>query len=210
MIPLIGGGAMRSTAVRAPRTAPDRSGAEITPEAIRAYLDTLSGRGRRRGTIQVYAARLEALYAGLPPDKRISPGTLAAWQETLLAQGYSPGTVNTHLSAANGLLDYLGRRDLQLVGQLEPEPAVRPELTRAEYLRLLQAARSLEKERTYLLVKVFALLGLPVGELPRRAERPRRECAGTAHSGMRPSPGVWSRSCGRISAGAACCQALCL
>ena len=158
---------MRSTAVRAPRTAPDRSGAEITPEAIRAYLDTLSGRGRSRGTIQVYAARLEALYAGLPPDKRISPGTLAAWRETLLAQGYSPGTVNTHLSAANGLLDYLGRRDLQLVGQLEPEPAVRPELTRAEYLRLLQAARSLEKERTYLLVKVFALLGLPVGELPR-------------------------------------------
>ena len=158
---------MRSTAVRAPRTAPDRSGAEITPEAIRADLDTLSGRGRSRGTIQVYAARLEALYAGLPPDKRISPGTLAAWRETLLAQGYSPGTVNTHLSAANGLLDYLGRRDLQLVGQLEPEPAVRPELTRAEYLRLLQAARSLEKERTYLLVKVFALLGLPVGELPR-------------------------------------------
>lgn len=158
---------MRSTAIRAPRTAPDRSGAEITPEAIRAYLDTLSGRGRSRGTIQVYAARLEALYAGLPPDKRISPGTLAAWRETLLAQGYSPGTVNTHLSAANGLLDYLGRRDLQLVGQLEPEPAVRPELTRAEYLRLLQAARSLEKERTYLLVKVFALLGLPVGELPR-------------------------------------------
>ena len=44
---------MRSTAVRAPRTAPDRSGAEITPEAIRAYLDTLTGRGRSRGTIQV-------------------------------------------------------------------------------------------------------------------------------------------------------------
>ena len=29
------------------------------------------------------------------------------------------------------------------------------------------SARSLEKERTYLLVKVFDLLGLPVGELPR-------------------------------------------
>ena len=157
---------MRSTAVRAPRTAPDRSGAEITPEAIRAYLDTLSGRGRSRGTIQVYAARLEALYAGLPPDKRISPGTLAAWRETLLAQGYSPGTVNTHLSAANGLLGYMGRRDLQLVGQLDAVPEIQPELTRTEYLRLLQTARTLERERIYLMVKVFALTGIRVGELP--------------------------------------------
>lgn len=35
-----------------------------------------------------------------------------------------------------------------------------------EYLRLLQAARILEKERTYLLVKIFALAGIRVGELP--------------------------------------------
>ena len=96
---------MRSTAVRAPRTAGGGSGGALTPEANREALDTHTRRGRSRGTIQVYAARLEALYAGLPPDKRISPGTLAAWRETLLAQGYSPGTVNTHLSAANGLLD---------------------------------------------------------------------------------------------------------
>lgn len=52
------------------------------------------------------------------------------------------------------------------MGRLVSEPAVQPELTRAEYLRLLQAARALEKERAYLLVKVFALLGIRVGELP--------------------------------------------
>ena len=51
------------------------------------------------------------------------------------------------------------------MGQLDAAPAVQPELTRAEYLRLLQAARALEKERTYLLVKVFALLGIRLGEL---------------------------------------------
>ena len=46
------------------------------------------------------------------------------------------------------------------------ENGVQPELTRSEYLRLLQAAKLREKERTYLLVKVFALVGLGVSELP--------------------------------------------
>ena len=155
---------MSAEALKTVETA-ELAGVEITPEGIREYLEGLSRRGRRRGTIQIYGARLEALYDDLPPDKRITRGTLAAWRETLLERGYSPGTVNTHLSAANGLLDHLGRRDLQLVGQLDPEPAAQPELTRGEYLRLLRAARALEKERTYLLVKVFALVGLRVGEL---------------------------------------------
>ena len=42
-----------------------------------------------------------------------------------------------------------------------------PELTRSEYLRLLSAAKALGKERTYLLVKVFATTGITVQELPR-------------------------------------------
>ena len=142
-----------------------QAGAVITPEEIRAYLDDLSRRGRSLGTVQMYRAKLRAFYGSLPPDKQVEPDTLADWRSALLEGGYSPSTVNTHLSAVNGLLEYMGRRDLQLVGQLDAAPAVQPELTRAEYLRLLQAARALEKERTYLLVKVFALLGIRLGEL---------------------------------------------
>ena len=145
---------------------PDWPGAELSMETIRAYLADLSGRGRRKGTVQMYSAKLRALYDYLPPDKQISRGTLAAWRAFLLEAGYSPSTVNTHLSAANGLMEYMGRRDLQLVGQLEADKGLQPELSRVEYLRLLQAARILEKERTYLLVKIFALAGIRVGELP--------------------------------------------
>ena len=75
--------------------------------------------------------------------------------------------MNIHLTAANGLLDHKGRRDLQLLGQLDVVPEIQPELTRAEYLRLLQAAKGLSRERSYLLVKVFALTGIRVGELER-------------------------------------------
>ena len=65
-------------------------------------------------------------------------------------------------------MTYLGHRELQATAALPP-PAEgeRPELTRGEYLRLLSTARVLEKERLYLLVKVFGSTGLSVGELPR-------------------------------------------
>ena len=98
---------MRSPEALKPREThrtPNWPGAELSMETIRAYLADLSGRGRRKGTVQMYSAKLRALYDYLPPDKQISRGTLAAWRAFLLEAGYSPSTVNTHLSAANGLM----------------------------------------------------------------------------------------------------------
>ena len=141
--------------------------AHITSELIQAYLGELADMGRSRATVQVYASKLRAFYDFLPPDKSVAPKTLLVWREALLTQGYSLGTINTHLSAANGLLAYLGRRDLQLIGQLSAAvPNAQPQLTRTEYLRLLQAAHILGRERIYLIMKVIALTGIRVGELP--------------------------------------------
>ena len=139
----------------------------VTWEEVCRYLDSLAARGRRRETIQVYRPKLEAFYHFLPEDKRVAADTLELWRAALLREGYSPGTANTHVSAANGLLAYLGRRDLQLIGQLDTEEEIQPELSRTEYLRLLATARNLGRERTYLMVKVFALTGIRVSELNR-------------------------------------------
>lgn len=139
----------------------------VTWEEVCRYLDSLVARGRRRETIQVYRPKLEAFYHFLPEDKRVAADTLELWRAALLREGYSPGTANTHVSAANGLLAYLGRRDLQLIGQLDTEEEIQPELSRTEYLRLLATARNLGRERTYLMVKVFALTGIRVSELNR-------------------------------------------
>ena len=80
---------MRSPEALKPREThrtPDWPGAELSMETIRAYLADLSGRGRRKGTVQMYSAKLRALYDYLPPDKQISRGTLAAWRAFLLPQ----------------------------------------------------------------------------------------------------------------------------
>ena len=59
------------------------------------------------------------------------------------------------ISAVNGLLEFLDRRDLQLIGQLDTGEEIQPELTRAEYLRLLKAA----KDRPQLMYKSSRNLG---------------------------------------------------
>ena len=141
-------------------------GVKLTRERLESYIDDLARRGRAVGTLETYRRTVYALFQALPADKVVRSGTLTQWQEELLKEGYSPRTVNARISAANGLMAFLERRDLQSVGTLDAD-GDQPELTRTEYLRLLTTARTLDKERLYLLVKLFGSVGLPLRELPR-------------------------------------------
>lgn len=137
-------------------------------EQADAYLADLQSRGRTLETIQTYRRNLLLLFETLPKSGRLDHRALARWRDAMLEQGYTPRTVNVRLASANGFLDYLGLRDYQLPMQLKPvDDDIQPELTRNEYLRLLSAARTLDKERTYFMVKVFAVLGLTVHDLPK-------------------------------------------
>ena len=138
----------------------------ISPRQISRYLESMQARGCVKGSIEKYARDLDALYQFLPDSKRITRATLADWRAALLERGYAPRSINAFISEANGFLAWLDLREYQLLGQLDTEGDVQPELTRNEYLRLLSAARTAGKERAYLLVKVFAAIGLAVQELP--------------------------------------------
>ena len=142
------------------------AGVPVTREQIEDYVAHRQGEDRTSESIQKYARDLDALYHFLPEEKRIYPETLSQWRGSLLGEGYAPRTVNSMVSVANSFLKWLGHRELQLTGQLNIAYD-QPELTRNEYLRLLSAARHLNKERTYLLVKVFTTVNITVLELPR-------------------------------------------
>ena len=141
------------------------AGVPMTREQIEDYVAHRQGEDRTSESIQKYARDLDALYRFLPEEKRIYPETLSQWRGSLLGEGYAPRTVNSMVSVANSFLKWLGHRELQLTGQLNIAYD-QPELTRNEYLRLLSAARHLNKERTYLLVKVFTTVNITVLELP--------------------------------------------
>lgn len=138
----------------------------VTQQQIQGFLDDMRERGCMESSIQKYQRDLAAFYQFLPEGKRITTDTMPYWRVHLLEKGYAPRTVNAFLSEANGFLSWLGLRDYQLLGQLDIEDDVQPELTRNEYLRLLSTARTLGIERAYLLVKVFACTGLSLQELP--------------------------------------------
>ena len=148
-------------------TAPLPEGAlKLTPALAEGFLCGLGSRGRAGDTLELYRRSLRRLYADLPADKCIRRGTLDQWQADMRAQGLAPRTVNLHIAAANSLLEACGRRELKASRPVLPDDTAQPELTRAEYLRLLSAARQLRRQRAYLLVKVFGSMGLSVQELP--------------------------------------------
>lgn len=147
------------------RTLPIK-GLTLTPELIEEFLEYLQSCGRSASTLETYRRNLDFLYTYLPEDKRMRHGTMEKWKQDMVDSGYAAQTVNVRLAAADSLLNYCGRRELKSSSRLEHGSDVQPELTRNEYLRLLATAKKLEKEQTYLLVKVFGSIGITPQQLP--------------------------------------------
>lgn len=141
------------------------SGIALTKEAIDSYLQYVSEAGCTPGTVSNYQRSLKKLYKWLPEGKTIQKGTVERYREEL-AKRYGPSTVNCLIVPVNRLLEYLGCRQYQVVNQLPVQNTVKPELTRNEYLRLLSAAKMQKNERLYLLIKIFATMGIAVQEVP--------------------------------------------
>lgn len=138
----------------------------LTPESIDDYLEHLRSAGRVQRTLDSCRRKLSRLYQALPDEgKAIRRDTLPWWREKLAEEGCSAAEINQFVIAVNGYLEYMDARELQVTDKLKSPAGSQPELTRNEYLRLLSAARSLNREQTYLLVKVFGNSDLPVREL---------------------------------------------
>lgn len=140
------------------------SGISLTSDMIAQYLNEQRTKGLAPDTLKSYAAALEKLQEFLEPEDTIYPGTIAAWQKKMQRDGYANSTINAHISAANGLLRFLHRGDLA-ADLLDWAPSPTPEITRGEYIRLLQTARLMGNARAYLLVKLLANTDLQLRDL---------------------------------------------
>ncbi|MBQ7713657.1 MAG: site-specific integrase [Oscillospiraceae bacterium] len=140
------------------------SGLVVTDALLSRYWESLREKGVREETLLTYQKRLALLWRE-SGERYVGRDTVKQAVDRLIEGGYANQTVNMMLTAVNGLLNFAQRRELQYTRRLETDTA-QPELARGEYLRLLGAAKALGKERTYLLVKTFATLGLDVQLLP--------------------------------------------
>lgn len=135
----------------------------LTGWPLSAFLQSEKFCGWNPDTRRNYANSLQDLLAFTQQHGEPTEQLLTAWIEHL-QQRYGRKAVNVHITAANQYFRWCGRLELlrgHLKSETETDPPT-PAVTRVEYLKLLRAARTLGKQRTYLLIKLFATTNLPV------------------------------------------------
>lgn len=136
----------------------------IKPNDIENYKEYLTEEERSQATIDKYIHDITAFCQWIN-GRGIDKKTVLEYKEHLISK-YAPRSVNSILSALNSLFDYLGWHDckvktLKIQKQIFSDKD--KELTKAEYMRLLQAAKN--NKRLYYLMQTICSTGLRVSEL---------------------------------------------
>lgn len=138
----------------------------ITDDLITRYTIYLQEQEKSSATIQKYIHDLRVLCKylnGMPVTKIL----LVSWKQELMGR-YAPTSVNTMLAALNSLLDFCGWKDLK-IKPLKIQRSLfcreEKELTKAEYLRLVKAAKNKNDERLSLILQTICATGIRVSEL---------------------------------------------
>ena len=138
----------------------------ITFELIRRYVVYLREQERAAHTVQKYTHNLEELAAYLD-GQTVTKAALIEWKDRL-TDAHSPATVNSKITAANGFFTFMGWRDLSL-RLLKIQKIIfcdeKRELTRAEYVRLVEAAEQEGNQRLSLVLQTICATGIRVSEL---------------------------------------------
>ena len=143
-----------------------KSGEVMTAKLIEDFIESMREKNRGKSSLDNYNRILTSIYQWLPKDKILDETTGMKRRQWLLEEkGFCHRTVNAQMSVLNTFLRYLGHRDWQVDEFVRVSNDVQPELTRAEYLRLLSAAKHMGKEKTYLLIKTMGGAGVRVQEL---------------------------------------------
>ena len=139
----------------------------LTEKQITAYAQFLRQEERADATVEKYSRDILA-FAGWLEKRPVTKATVTQWKERLLEDNCSPATINAKLSAVNGLLRFLGWEECKVRFVKIQKRAFRDasrDLSRDEYLRLLDAARKLGKKQLGLLLETICATGIRVSEL---------------------------------------------
>lgn len=133
---------------------------------IETYLQYLREQEKSAGTLEKYKRELYELLSFLS-GKNESKEELILWKAQL-EQKYRPAGDNGRLVAANGFFSFFGRYDLRmelLRIQKEIFAKEEKELTKGEYIRLVQAAERKGNMRLSLVIQTICATGICVSEL---------------------------------------------
>ncbi len=137
----------------------------LDEERLQWFAEQLREDEKSRKTVEKYyrdGKKLMAYAAGRPLSKDL----IMEYKEYLRRHGYAPRSINSMLASVNSLLHYLELESLRVKNvriQRSVYCAKSKELTKEEYLRLLEAAK--KHPRTYLILMTLCSTGIRVSEL---------------------------------------------
>lgn len=138
----------------------------LTRELIEKYAVYLQEQERAGNTIQKYRHDLTKLWEWLD-GRALEKTVLIDWKAHLVAI-YAAASANSMLAALNGFLQFMGWQELT-VKSLKIQKNLfcdeGRELTREEYVRLVEAARQDGNERMSLVLQTICATGIRVSEL---------------------------------------------
>lgn len=140
---------------------------QIDKEQLVAFERYLCAEEREPGTIEKYLRDIRAFSTWLD-GRELSKAAIVDWKEHLRMAGYAPSTINSMLIALNRFFQFQGRDDMRVKTLRIQRQIFRSrdkELTKGEYIRLLETAQSLGKERLALLMETICATGVRVSEV---------------------------------------------
>lgn len=142
----------------------DKKGAK---ERLDAFTDFLRREERSKSTVEKYSREI-SLFLQWLDGRSIDQEQVIQWKHHLMEMDYTPSTINGMLVALNRFLVFIGHPECKVATLKLQRRLFREEkrdLTKEEYVRLIETARAKGKERLALLMETICATGIRVSEV---------------------------------------------
>lgn len=140
---------------------------QVTRPLIDVFTKKLQAAERSAGTIEKYRRDVQSFITWLGA-RDVSHEAAAEWKQHLQVQGYSPATINSMLVAVNRFFDCMGWQDCRVKTLKIQRRLFRQEnrnLSKEEYIKLINTACQRGMERLALLMETICATGIRVSEV---------------------------------------------
>mgnify|MGYP003302853141 CR=1 FL=1 len=137
----------------------------INNQLIDSYVEHLYNEEKSTATVEKYRRDIKA-FTQFAERKNVTKELMISYKQSLINQGYAERSINSMLASLNSFLKYCGWTECKIKNirqQRKIYCAEEKELSRAEYVRLLEAAK--DQPKLNLLIKTICGTGIRVSEL---------------------------------------------
>ena len=139
----------------------------LTKETISDFINRLRLEEKSANTIEKYARDIRT-FAVFLDGKVVCKELVIGYKQKLINDGYAVSSINSMLAAVNSLFDYLGWADCKVKAIKTQRQIYCPEnkeLSKAEYLRLVEAAERNHNRRLNMILQTICCTGIRISEL---------------------------------------------